>query len=141
LRQDVPMTIESHAMRSFVSWVAIPAAVALSHAALAQQPPVGGCEAKRVDIARDIEQARARGQTRRVRGLEKALRETQANCSDARLEKEHEARIARQEKKVAERRRDLEEARAQGKAGKIASREAKLAEEEAQLRSLRDGAR
>lgn len=111
-----------------------------SHAALAQ-PVRATCESKRVDIARDIDHAKAKGQASRVRGLEKALREMQANCSDAELEKEHAARIARQEEKIADRQRDIDKAREQGKAGKIADREAKLAKEKAELERLRSGAR
>jgi len=112
----------------------------LSHAALAQ-PVHATCESKRADISRDIDHAKAKGQTNRARGLEKALRETQANCSDAELAKEHAARIARQEKRFAERQRDLDKAREQGKAGKIADREAKLAKEKAELEKLRTGSR
>lgn len=98
------------------------------------------CEAKRADIVRSIDAAKAQGQTRRVRGLEKALREVQNNCSDAALQREHAARIAKQERKVAERQRDLDKARAQGKASKITEREAKLARELAELEQLRSGA-
>lgn len=129
-------------MRKSLSLIAMAAAalVFVPHAALAQPAP-GTCEFKKADIARDIEEAKAKGQKSRVRGLEKALRETQANCSDAKLQKAHHASILRQEKKVAERQRDLDQARAQGKADKIASREAKLAEEQAQLQKLRTGAR
>ena len=74
-----------------------------------------------------------KGQVSRARGLEKALRENQAHCSDAKLEQEHAARVADQERKVERRQRDLDEARGTGKAGKIADREAKLAKEKAEL--------
>lgn len=87
-----------------------------------------------------MEHAKAKGQVSRVRGLEKALRENQAHCSDAKLEQEHAARIADQERKVERRQRDLDEARGTGKAGKIADREAKLAKEKAELEKLRRGA-
>lgn len=117
----------------------IVAATLWSQAALAQPAAPLTCEAKRADIARDLEHAKANNQKQRVRGLEKALRETQANCSDDKLRREHEARVVRQEKKVAERERDLDKARAEGKADKIATREAKLAEERAQLEKLRSG--
>ena len=127
-------------MRAPVALIALVSAALFSNAALSQHAP-GTCEFKKADIARDIDEARAKGQTRRVRGLETALRETQANCSDAKLKKAHDASVQRQEKKVAERQRDLEKARAQGKADKIASREAKLAEEQAALQKLRTGAR
>lgn len=136
------VSTERPVMRQSLSLIAMAAAalVFVSHAALAQPAP-GTCEFKKADIARDIDEAKAKNQTSRVRGLEKALRETQANCSDAKLQKAHHASILRQEKKVAERQRDLDQARSQGKADKIASREAKLAEEQAQLDKLRSGAR
>ena len=127
-------------MRGSLCLITLAVAALLPHLAHAQPAP-GTCEWKRADIARDIDEAKAKKQTQRVRGLEKALRETQANCSDAKLQKEHAASIQRQEKKVAERQRDLEQARAQGKPDKIADREAKLAREQAELQKLRSGTR
>ena len=127
-------------MRTPAHLIAILVAAMFSHAALAQTVHAT-CESKRADISRDIEHAKAKGQTSGVYGLEKALRENQAHCSDAKLEKEHAARIAEQERKIAERQRDLDKAREQGKASKIAEREAKLAREKAELEKLRTGAR
>lgn len=103
--------------------------------------PMTGCAAKRAEIQRELDSARANGPAQRVRGLETALRETSANCSDARLQDEQQARIQRQERKVAERRRDLDKARSEGKPAKISTREAKLVEEEQMLQRLRAGAR
>ena len=103
--------------------------------------PMSGCVAKRAEVQRELDAARVDGPARRVRGLESALREVNANCSDARLQDEQQARIQRQEKKVAERRRDLDKARSEGKPAKISTREAKLAEEEQMLQRLRAGAR
>lgn len=127
-------------MRALTCLTALAVSMLLSQPALAQSGKVT-CESKQADITRDLEHAKAKGQTSRVRGLEKALRETKANCSDAKLEQEQASRLARQEKKVAERARDLKEAQAKGKPSKIAEREAKLAEEKAVLESLRHGAR
>lgn len=127
-------------MRAAICLVSVVVAAMFSHAALAQ-PAHATCESKRADISRDIDHARAKGQTNRVRGLEKALREVQANCSDAKLEKEHAARIADQERKIADLQRDLAKAREQGKASKIADREAKLVKETAILERLRNGVR
>lgn len=127
-------------MRALLCPVAVAASMMLCQAAPAQPAPAT-CESKRADIMRDLDEARARGQTRRARGLEKALRETRRHCSDAGLQKAHAARIAQQEKKIAERQRDLDEARARGKADKIADREAKLAREQAELERLRSATR
>lgn len=125
-------------MRTPAFLIAVAASAMFSHAALAQ-PVYANCESKRADISRDIDHAKAKGQASRVRGLEKALRETKAHCSDAKLAKAHAARIHGQEKKIADRQRELDKAREQGKAGKIADREAKLAREKAELEKLRSG--
>lgn len=105
---------------------------------LAQPAPGATCEAKREAIGRDIEEAKAKGQKQRVRGLETALAEVRRNCSDARLAAEHQRRIKAQERKVAERERDLREARRKGRADKIAQREDKLHEAQAELQQLKD---
>ncbi|CAM4296958.1 DUF1090 domain-containing protein [Comamonas aquatilis] len=126
-------------MRTSVTLIALAVSAFASHAALAQ-PVRATCESKRADISRDIEHAKAKGQVSRVQGLEKALRENQAHCSDAKLEREHAARIAEQEKKVERRQRDLDDAREKGKASKIADREAKLTKEKAELEKLHKGA-
>lgn len=127
-------------MRTPFLLFSITAAVMFSHAAQAQPAP-GSCEAKRADISREIDEAKAKGQKRRVRGLETALRESRSHCSDALLQQQQAARIAGQERKVAQRQRDLDTARQQGKAAKIADREAKLMAEEAELQKLRNGSR
>ena len=126
-------------MRTSISLIASTVFALATHAALAQ-PVHATCESKRAEISRDLEHAKAKGQVSRVRGLEKALRENQAHCSDAKLEQEHVARIAEQEKKVEKRQRDLDDARATDKASKIADREAKLAKEKTELEKLRSGA-
>lgn len=126
-------------MRTSATLIAIVVSALAAHAALAQ-PVHATCESKRAEISRDMEHAKAKGQVSRARGLEKALRENQAHCSDAKLEQEHAARIADQERKVERRQRDLDAARGAGKAGKIADREAKLAKEKAELEKLRRGA-
>ena len=111
--------------------------VATSGVALAQNAPAGPCQAKREDISRSIEAAKAQGQKHRVRGLEKALSEVESNCSDARLEADHRKRIERQEQAVAEREQDLQQAQADGNAKKVARRQSKLAEEQAKLQQLK----
>lgn len=126
-------------MRTTSTLVAIAVSALATHAALAQ-PVHATCESKRAEISRNIEHGKALGQMNRVRGLEKALRENQAHCSDAKLEQAHAAKIAEQERAVETRQRDLDEVRKTGKAGKIADREAKLAEEKAELEALRRGA-
>ena len=130
-------------MRTSATLIALALSALASQAVLAQpaSPAHATCGSKRAEIARDIEHAKAKGQSSRVRGLEKALRENQEHCSDAQLAQEHAAKIAAQERKVQERQRDLDEAREKGKPSKIADREAKLAKEKAELEKLQKGAR
>ena len=114
-------------------------ALALSCAAAsAQALSDGPCHAKQEDIGRSIEAAKANGQTHRVRGLQKALAEVQSNCSDGRLQADHQKRIARQEATVAERESDLQKAQSDGDAKKVVRRHNKLLEEQAKLQQLKD---
>ena len=108
-----------------------------SGVAFAQNAPAGPCQAKREDIHRSIEAAKAQGHKHKVRGLEKALSEVESNCSDARLEADRQKRIERQEQAVAERERDLQKAQSDGDAKKVARRQSKLAEEQARLQQLK----
>ncbi|HEY6774231.1 MAG TPA: DUF1090 domain-containing protein [Oxalicibacterium sp.] len=92
------------------------------------------CEEKRADILKQIDHARQNGNDRRVAGLNKALREQEANCSSASLRKAREKDVAEARAKLAERERELQEAKAEGKdAGKLARREAKVTETQDEL--------
>ncbi|EDX1145339.1 DUF1090 domain-containing protein [Salmonella enterica] len=73
---------------------------------------------------------------RRIEGLNKALSEVRANCTDSKLRAEHQKKIAEQKEEVAERQRDLAEAKAKGDADKIDKRERKLAEAQDELKKL-----
>ena len=114
------------------------ALVSASHGAVAQPTPGGTCRAKHEAISRDIDEAKAKGQTQRLRGLQRALKEVDTNCSDAKLQAEHQKRVDRQEKKVALRERELKEAQQQGNPEKIARRQGKLAQEQAELQRLKE---
>ncbi|MGJ7507402.1 DUF1090 domain-containing protein [Variovorax sp. GT1P44] len=114
------------------------ALVSASHGAFAQPGPGGTCRAKHEAISRDIDEAKAQGQTQRLRGLQRALKEVDTNCSDAKLQAEHQKRVDRQEKKVALRERELKEAQQQGNPEKIARRQGKLAQEQAELQRLKE---
>ena len=119
--------------------IVLAAAAALTSTWTLAQPVAGAtCEARREAIGRDIDAARAQGQTQRVRGLQTALAEVRRNCSDAKLAAAHQRRVKGQERKVAERERDLREAQRKGRAGKIAQREDKLREARAELQRLKD---
>ena len=48
-----------------------------------QAPELTGCAAKKHEISQQLEQARAHGNSNQVAGLEKALSEVEAHCTDA----------------------------------------------------------
>ena len=117
--------------------ILLAASAALASTCPAGQPPPATCEPKREAIGRDIEEAKARGQKQRLRGLEKALAEVRRNCTEAKLAAEHQRRIRDQEREVAKRERDLRDARRNGGADKVARREDKLREAQAELQQLK----
>ena len=106
--------------------------VALSAQALASAP----CQEKQQDIQREISYAEKHHNQKRIEGLNKALREVKANCSDSKLRAEHQQKIAEQKDEIAERRRDLAEAKEKGDADKISKRERKLSEAQSELKEL-----
>lgn len=117
--------------------LAASAALASTWTAAQPAPAPTTCEAKREAIGRDIEEAKARGQKQRLRGLEKALAEVRRSCTEAKLAAEHQRRIRDQEREVAKRERDLRDARRNGGADKVARREDKLREAQAELQQLK----
>lgn len=100
-------------------------------AALAQ---TGGCDAKRASIQQEIIYAQAHGNAARVQGLQKALSEVNAHCTDAGLRSDAEQKVAKAQQKLAERQQDLQDAKDQGKsASKIADRQRKVDDAHADL--------
>jgi len=95
------------------------------------------CQQKEQDIQHEIAMAKQHNNQRRVNGLERALTEVRANCSDNKLKASHQARIKAQREKVAERERELKEERQEGDdKEKIAKRERKLEEARQELKKL-----
>ena len=77
-----------------------------------------GCKAKHQAVTEQLAFARAHDNAERVAGLEQALRNIEAHCTDAGLfeeQRQREARLA-----------DLQSARVAGKPDKIARKQAKL---------------
>lgn len=105
--------------------------------ALAANPAATGCEAKRQDIEQQIRYARSNGNDHRIVGLEKALSEVNAHCTDSGLRAEREADAREKTRKVTEREQELAEARADGRADKIRKKERKLDEARAELEEAR----
>ena len=95
--------------------------------------PLTGCAAKRQAISAQIEQAKAHGNSAQQAGLEKALSEVTANCTDASLKKERENRVLDAKHEVSRRQADLDKAMKKGDADKINKRKDKLAEARKEL--------
>lgn len=98
-------------------------------------PALTGCAAKRQSITTQIEQARAHGNSAQQAGLEKALSEVTANCTDASLRKERENKVLDARHEVNRRQADLDKAVKKGDADKINKRKDKLAESRKELQS------
>jgi len=96
--------------------------------ALASSQAATGCEAKRQNIAQQIDYARTNGDSYRVTGLEKALSEVNAHCTDEGLRAERESDVRKKERKVEERREELAEAQADRRTDKITKKQRKLEE-------------
>lgn len=104
----------------------------LSTSAFAVSP----CQEKEQDIQREISYAEKHHNQNRIDGLNRALSEVRANCSDSKLKAEHQQKIAKQQAEIAERQNDLREAEQKGDADKISKRQRKLDEAQQELKAL-----
>ncbi|MPQ84055.1 DUF1090 domain-containing protein [Pseudomonas sp. MAFF 730085] len=91
-------------------------------------PELTGCAAKRQAISAQIEQAKAHNNSEQQAGLEKALSEVTANCTDASLRKERENKVLDAKHDVSRRQADLDKAMKKGDADRINKRKDKLAQ-------------
>ncbi|KQB54031.1 hypothetical protein AQS70_08145 [Pseudomonas endophytica] len=98
-----------------------------------QTPELTGCAAKKHAISVQLEQARAHNNSNQVAGLEKALSEVTANCTDAGLKKERENKVLEAKHDVSKRQADLDKAMKKGDPEKIDKRKTKLAESRKEL--------
>ena len=101
-------------------------------------PELTGCAAKKQAITLQLEQARAHGNSNQVAGLEKALSEVEAHCTDARLRKERENKVLEAKHEVSKREADLDKAMKKGDPEKIDKRKNKLAESRKELQEALD---
>ncbi len=127
-------------MKSISPLALLTVCAALSAPVLAveEQPRLTGCAAKQQAISVQIEQARAHGNAEQQAGLEKALSESKANCTDAKLRKEREQKVLDARHEVNQRQKDLDKAVRKGDAEKINKRKDKLAEAKKELQSAVD---
>jgi hypothetical protein len=95
------------------------------------------CLQKEQGIQHEIELAKKHDNQRRVTGLERALTEAKAGCTDEKLKAQHQEKIAAHKQQVVERQKELEKEKADGDdSKKIAKREEKLAEAKHELKEV-----
>ncbi|VTT27645.1 periplasmic protein YqjC [Klebsiella pneumoniae] len=94
------------------------------------------CEQKEQSIQHEIDLAQKHDNQRRVTGLERALTETRATCSDASLRDARQEKIKQHQQKVAERAQELKQVADGDDQEKIAKREKKLAEAQHELNEV-----
>ncbi|MCX8958197.1 DUF1090 domain-containing protein [Erwinia psidii] len=95
------------------------------------------CMQKEQDIQHEIAIAHQHNNQRRVNGLERALTQARADCSDEKLKTIHQQKIKQHQQKVAERQKELDQEKAEGNdSKKIAKREEKLAEAKHELQEV-----
>ena len=87
------------------------------------------CQEKEQEILREISYAEKHHNQNRINGLNKALREVRANCSDSDLRAKHQQKISELHAEISERRAELKQAQQSGDREKISKRERKLKEE------------
>lgn len=106
--------------------------------AVEEIPELTGCAAKRQAISVQIEQAKTQGNSDQQAGLEKALSEVTANCSDASLKKERENKVLDAKHEVSRRQTDLEKAMKKDDSEKINKLKDKLAKSRKELQEALD---
>lgn len=101
---------------------------------VAETPPaLTGCAAKRQDISSQLDQAKANGNSEQQAGLEKALSEVTASCTDASLLKQLEQKVLDAKHEVSRRQSDLNKAMNGSDPDKINKRKDKLAQSRKEL--------
>ncbi|HHR3735275.1 TPA: DUF1090 domain-containing protein [Salmonella enterica] len=96
-----------------------------------------GCEYKRSHLEEQLEYAHKYNEIYRVRGLQRALRHVDENCSYRHQEYTQETRVSEKQRKVAGRQSELQEAALSGNREKISSKKAQLEDARQELSDAR----
>lgn len=120
-------------MKLTLTTLALVPALFFSAASFAASAPES-CATKQQEIQKQIDEARLHKNQNRVDGLEKALRENKAHCTEAGLKAERQQRIDEKTEKVSEREQELKEAQAKGDHDKIMKKQQKLEEAQSELK-------
>lgn len=92
------------------------------------------CATKQQEIKTQLDYAHQHNNKDQISGLEKALSESKAHCTEASLKAEHDQKVSEKEHKVQERQQELKEAQATGDNKKIAKKQKKLDEAQSELK-------
>lgn len=98
-----------------------------------QAPAASECVLKGQEINGKIQQAKADGNKKQQAGLEKALAEVKANCTETSLLKQREQKVLDAKREVSRRQTDLNKAMSKGDPERINKRKDKLAESRKEL--------
>lgn len=126
-------------MRTSFSYSSILGAVLLAAACGTAQAAqdcsaLRGCAAKFCYIENEISVAQAQKNVHREAGLQKALSEAKASCTDESLQQQRRADVADKEQKLKARQAELEEAQRKGKTDKIHKAQRKLDDAQEELK-------
>jgi len=99
----------------------------------AEQAPPSECLLKSQEISSKIQEAKSEGNKAQQAGLETALAEVNANCTEASLVKQREQKVLDAKREVSRRQSDLNKAMDKGDPEKINKRKDKLAESRKEL--------
>lgn len=122
-------------MKFLPSLILLTGCTLLSSSLLAaeQAPPASGCLLKSQEISSKLEEAKAAGNKYQQAGLEKALSEVNANCTETSLLKQREQKVLDAKREVSRRQTDLNKAMTKGDPERINKRKDKLAESRKEL--------
>lgn len=97
-----------------------------------------GCKAKICEIENNLSAARTAGNSFKVAGLEKALSETKAHCTDEGVVKKNQEKIDEKMKDIKNTQADLAKARLKNDKAKIDKLTQKLKEKNDELNKLKE---
>ncbi|MEZ9593592.1 DUF1090 domain-containing protein [Shewanella sp. 10N.261.52.F9] len=95
-----------------------------------------GCDKKRCEISKQIVMAKAHGNTHKVSGLETALQNVEANCTNDGLKQDLTAEIADVKQQIDKYEADLKEAEEESNLDKTYKYQQKLLSENTKLKQL-----
>ncbi|EFW82378.1 DUF1090 domain-containing protein [Pseudomonas savastanoi] len=98
-----------------------------------QAPAPSECQIKSQEISSKIQDAKTEGNKAEQAGLEKALAEVNANCTETSLIKQRKQKVLDAKQEVSRRQTDLNKAMDKGDPEKINKRKDKLAESRKEL--------